>query len=56
MTTASSLVDKRELTALIREIGSYLEAVETFRREGCAPRWRPELTSSPSTQRPLAPR
>lgn len=31
-----------ELAALLDEVRLYLEAVETFRREGREPSWRPE--------------
>jgi hypothetical protein len=30
---------------LIEEIERYLEAVDLFRGEGCAPRWRADLSS-----------
>ena len=32
----------RDVAALLGEIERYLAAVETFRREGCEPRWAPE--------------
>jgi hypothetical protein len=32
------------LDALIVEIQAYLSVVDAFRREGCEPRWRLELT------------
>jgi hypothetical protein len=33
-------VAPHELEALFEEIKRYLDAVETFRHEGCEPRWR----------------
>ena len=36
----SSAVESLDLDALIDEIGRYLAAIETFRREGYEPRWQ----------------
>jgi hypothetical protein len=55
MTSASSGVEKRKLTGLVAEIVRYLDVVETFRREGCAPRWRPEFLSQPPATAVRAP-
>jgi hypothetical protein len=35
-----------DCTALMREIGRYLAAVDVFRAERCEPTWLPELAPS----------
>ena len=35
-------IESREIQALEDEIGRYLNAVDVFRDEGCAPEWQPE--------------
>jgi hypothetical protein len=35
-------IESREIQALEDEIGRYLNAVDVFRDEGCAPEWQAE--------------
>jgi hypothetical protein len=40
--TSAQKPQRGEGADLLREVEAYLRAVDAFRREGCAPRWRPE--------------
>ncbi|HWQ23462.1 MAG TPA: hypothetical protein VNK94_05100 [Gaiellaceae bacterium] len=44
-TEPNALLDPDELDTLLDEIRRYLDAVETFRREGHEPRWRLETVA-----------